>query len=98
KLPYTLTFTTELVREVPPREIEIKASGELAGRGLWRLEQKGEMAHITFLWDVRTERPLMRLLSPLLKPLFSWNHDWVMKTGEKALQEEVCRLQLNEMN
>lgn len=91
KLPYTLDFTTELVREDPPRELEIRAAGELAGRGLWKLEENSGDIAVTFYWDVRAEKPLVRLLSPILKPLFRWNHDWVMKTGEERLQNEINR-------
>jgi hypothetical protein len=91
RLPYTLDFTTELVREDPPHEIEIRASGELAGRGLWRLNENSGDVAVTFYWDVHAEKPWVKLLSPVLKPLFRWNHDWVMKTGEGRLQEEMDR-------
>lgn len=93
RLPYTLDFTTELVRENPPREIEIRACGELAGRGLWKLEEASDDVSVTFYWDVSAEKPLVKLLSPLLKPLFRWNHDWVMLQGESRLQEEIERIQ-----
>lgn len=89
KLPYTLDFTTEAVRENPPTELEIRASGELSGRGLWRLRQEGDWTAIEFYWDVRAEKFLVKLLSPLLKPLFRWNHDWVMRVGEEGLQREI---------
>lgn len=89
KLPYTLDFTTQLVRENPPEEIEIRALGELSGRGLWKLEPAGDAVSVTFYWDVRAEKPLVKLLSPILKPLFRWNHDWVMKVGETGLQQEI---------
>lgn len=91
KLPYTLDFTTELVREDPPNEIEIRASGELSGRGLWRLEENSGDVVITFYWDVRARKPWVKFLSPVLKPLFRWNHDWVMRTGEGRLQAEIDR-------
>lgn len=89
KLPYTLDFTTEAVRENPPTELEIRATGELSGRGLWRLRQEGDWTVIEFYWDVRAEKFLVKLLSPLLKPLFRWNHDWVMRVGEEGLQREI---------
>lgn len=91
KLPYTLSFTTELERQNPPHEFKIRATGELQGTGLWKLKQAGETAEIEFYWDVRAEKPLVRWLSFLLKPLFVWNHDWVMNVGEKALQAEMDR-------
>ena len=91
KLPYTLRFTTEVVRERPPDEFEIRATGELSGTGLWKLRQSGETTEIDFFWDVRAEKALVRWLSPVFKPLFRWNHDWVMKMGERGLQEQVDR-------
>lgn len=89
KLPYTLDFTTELVREDAPHEIEIRSTGELAGMGLWKLEQVGEVTEVQFFWDVRAEKLLVKLLSPLFKKVFRWNHDWVMALGEKGLQDEI---------
>src|SRR5262249_19602043 len=91
RLPYTLRFTTEWVREEKPREIEIRSQGELAGTGLWTLKQDGDFTEVQFFWDVRAEKPLVRWLSFILKPLFRWNHDWVMKTGEGCLQRELDR-------
>lgn len=92
KLPYTLTFTTELIREIPNQEIEIKSAGELEGNGLWKLEASGDYNSVTFFWDVKATKPLIRWLSFFLKPLFKWNHDWVMKTGENCLQKEIDRI------
>ncbi len=89
KLPYTLSFTTELIRENPPHELEIKATGELAGRGLWKLSEDGEWVDITFYWDVAAQKPIVQWLSFFLRPVFRWNHDWVMKQGEKTLQKRV---------
>ncbi len=91
RLPYTLEFTSQLVREDPPYELEIHATGELEGRGHWRLSQVGFLTEVVFHWDVRAHKPLIRWFSFLLKPLFRWNHDWVMHLGEKRLQAEVDR-------
>lgn len=91
KLPYTLSFTMELAHEKPPYELELRATGELVGRGLWRLREAGELTEIEFQWDVRAEKTLVKWLSPILRPLFHWNHDWVMRMGQIGLQEEVER-------
>ena len=90
-LPYTLEFTTELLREDPPRELELKSTGELEGTGIWKLRQDGDFTEVDFFWDVRANKPLVRWLSFLLKPLFRWNHDWVMNTGEDCLKAELSR-------
>ncbi len=91
-LPYTLEFTTELVREERPLELELRSTGELEGKGVWRLRPNGAITEVEFYWDVRANKPLLRWLSFLLKPLFRWNHDWVMSTGEARLQEKVNRV------
>lgn len=94
RLPYTLEFTTKAIREVEPTEFEIQSTGELAGRGLWKLQSSGEITDVTFYWDVQATKPLVKWLSLFLKPVFKWNHDWVMRTGGKCLQEEVNLRQL----
>ncbi len=91
KLPYTLEFTTELIFENSPTEIAFKSAGELIGTGRWLLKQDGEHTAVRLFWDVRTEKSWMKLLSPLLRPIFQWNHDWVMKTGEAGLKKELER-------
>jgi len=96
KLPYTLRFTSQMIQETPPRELKIRATGELEGTGLWKLKQEGESTLVDFFWDVRANKAVVRWLSFLLKPLFSWNHDWVMNTGEKALQSEIERRKTND--
>lgn len=92
RLPYRLRFTTELVGEESPHEIYLKSYGELAGTGHWSLRAEGECTRVRFDWKVRAEKPWMRWLSLILKPLFRWNHDWVMKQGEPCLQAELDRL------
>ncbi len=91
KFPYTLDFKTELVRENPPRELELRASGDLTGRGLWKLRQEGDITAVDFYWDVRAEKMVVKLLSPFLRFFFQWNHDWVMRVGEKGLRKELTR-------
>lgn len=89
KLPYTLVFETKPIRENPPYELEIQAFGELSGTGLWKLREEERWTLIEFHWNVRAEKPLVRWLSPFFKPIFKWNHDWVMRTGEACLQTKM---------
>jgi uncharacterized protein YqjF (DUF2071 family) len=90
--PYALEFTAEIVREKRPSEIDIVASGHLSGSGKWRLEAAGPLeTDIVFYWDVDANRKVMVALAPILRPLFDWNHDWVMSQGERALQWELDR-------
>ena len=36
-------------------------------------------------WRVHTTKPWMNLLAPVAKPIFAWNHDWVMRNGGTGL-------------
>ena len=36
-------------------------------------------------WDVGTKRRWMNLLAPIARPIFAWNHDYVMRNGAQGL-------------
>ena len=93
KLPYTLTFDTEVVSVEPMSLIEGQASGELEGIGIWRLEAQDGVTTVHYTWRVRTTRWWMNLLAPIARPAFRWNHNYVMHNGAvgmaKLLGEEL---------
>jgi hypothetical protein len=41
---------------------------------------------VSYDWRVRAGKPLIRRFSPIFKPLFRANHNWVMRRGEVALR------------
>ncbi len=90
-LPYTLRWRFQVTELDPPRRIALEASGDFVGRGVWTLEQEGETAHAIYDWRLRAEKPLLRRLSFLLKPLFAANHRWAMAQGERSLRLELAR-------
>jgi hypothetical protein len=79
------------VEQRRPNGFTINAFGELEGTGIWTFEQDGDFVSITFDWQVSATKPLLKHSSFILKPLFSWNHDWVMNRGERHLQTELDR-------
>jgi uncharacterized protein YndB with AHSA1/START domain len=85
RLPYELTFEVELTRQERPHLLVGEASGELAGTGTWRLSEGNGLTTVLYEWDVHTTRPWMNLLAPLARPVFGWNHDWVMKRGGEGI-------------
>jgi uncharacterized protein YndB with AHSA1/START domain len=91
KLPYHINWTAELLSADLPRTWEIAASGDLTGRGIWTLQQDGPVTVAHYDWQVHADRPLFRILSPVLAPVFAWNHRWAMARGEAGLQREVIR-------
>ncbi len=89
-LPYTLRWSFR-VTEQRPDGFALDAFGDFVGHGDWHLVQDGEFTDITYEWRIRAEKALLRVLSPILKPLFGANHRWAMARGEESLQIELDR-------
>jgi uncharacterized protein YndB with AHSA1/START domain len=86
---YRLEFDMRITAVDRPHRLEGEAVGELAGLGTWRLyEEEGETA-VMFEWRVRTTRRWMNAIAPLARPVFRWNHDWVMRQGGRGLARRL---------
>ena len=90
-LPYTLRWQFRVTESNYPRGYALEASGDFEGRGVWMFEQDGAHVNITYDWRVRADKPVLRTLSFILKPLFSANHHWAMRRGEQSLKLELAR-------
>ena len=93
RLPYDLVFDARTTRVERPRLIEADAFGELTGEGRWRLFEGGGATAVLYEWNVGTTKAWMNLLAPLARPIFAWNHDWVMSRGGEGIARLLgCRL------
>lgn len=90
-LPYTLRWQFRVTEARVPHTFTLEAWGDFVGRGVWTLEQDGPWVNITYEWQVRADKPLLRALSFILKPVFSANHRWAMARGEESLKLELAR-------
>ena len=88
-LPYELIFDARTTKIDKPHVLEANAFGELTGTGRWRLEQEASVTHVRYDWNVRTTKPWMNLLAPLLRPAFAWNHDKIMGWGAVGLSRHL---------
>jgi hypothetical protein len=94
RLPYELNWVATLVESDAPTRWLIAASGDLTGWGEWMLKQNGSMVEARYDWHVTADKPILRALSPLLAPVFAWNHRWAMAKGEAGLRRELIRRRL----
>lgn len=85
RLPYRLTVDLLVTRVTPMALIESQARGELEGKGVWRFLRQGEGTVVQYDWNVRTTKAWMNWAAVLARPLFRWNHNWVMRQGEVGL-------------
>lgn len=90
-LPYTLRWRFRVTESAFPHGFVLEARGDFVGRGEWTLRQDGERVDVTYDWRLRAEKPLLRRLSFLLRPLFEANHRWAMARGEESLRLELAR-------
>ncbi|WP_456427973.1 SRPBCC family protein [Rhodocaloribacter sp.] len=90
-LPYTLSWEFRTVASRKPFGWTLEALGDFEGRGVWTFVPDGPEVEVIYDWRIRAEKPLLRRLSPLLKPLFSANHRWAMRRGEESLRLELAR-------
>lgn len=92
-LPYRVRFEVTTTRVEFPHVMEGRARGDLEGLGRWRLYEQGDVTAVLYEWKVATTKPWMNLAAPLLRPVFEWNHDWVMARGGEGLAARLgCRL------
>jgi hypothetical protein len=90
-LPYELRWEATTTEVLPPSRIAIRASGDFDGRGIWSIVQDGQFTDVTFDWKLAAEKPLLRILTPVLRPAFEANHRWALKQGLRILELELAR-------
>jgi hypothetical protein len=90
-LPYRLRWELRVVEHQPPSRLALEATGDFVGSGVWTLAQDGSTTEVKYVWAIRAQKPLLRHLSFLLKPVFALNHRWAMVRGLESLELELER-------
>ncbi|MFN8371973.1 MAG: polyketide cyclase [Anaerolineae bacterium] len=90
-LPYHLRWQFRVTETHHPYGFSLEAWGDFVGKGVWTFAQDGEWVNISYDWTIRADKPLLRDLSWIMKPLFSMNHRWAMAMGERSLELELQR-------
>ena len=90
-LPYRLRWELRVVEHDRPSRLALEASGDFVGSGVWTLAQDGDATELQYEWAIRAQKPLLRYLSFLLKPVFALNHRWAMARGLESLEIELER-------
>jgi hypothetical protein len=89
-LPYSLTYTLEVVESEKYRHVLMRSTGALVGTGRWAFSESAPgLSKAVFYWDVATTNPMLNLVAPLAKSMLARNHDQVMANGYAALRPTV---------
>jgi len=86
RLPYHLNTRSVITELDPPRTITAEVDGDLRGTGTWTLTPTATGTHVRFDWQVHADRRLLRALTPLLRPVFRWNHNWAIARAMEGLE------------
>jgi uncharacterized protein YndB with AHSA1/START domain len=86
RLPYHLNNRSEIVAFNPPNSFAVKVDGDLRGSGTWTLSPRAGKVHVRFDWTVFADRPLLRYLTPVLRPVFRANHNYAIKQAMEGLE------------
>jgi hypothetical protein len=89
RLPYRLSFDMRATRIERHAILEGQASGELSGFGRWTFSETGGLTRVRYEWNVEATKAWMRLLAPVARPAFEWNHDVVMRWGLEGLRARL---------
>jgi hypothetical protein len=84
-LPYKLRFTLETTEVDPPTRIKSVLRGDFKGSGEWHLRSEGSATIAELDWRPVVNKPLVKNLTPILRPLFRANHNWTMRRGQERI-------------
>jgi uncharacterized protein YndB with AHSA1/START domain len=85
-MPYRLRWTITTKALERPGRIEVSAVGDFnTDSSQWVLTPKDGGTEAALYWNPRVEKRLVKLFSPVLKPLFKSNHYWAMDQGQKGI-------------
>jgi len=91
RLPYHLRTRSTITVFERPRLLGADVDGDLRGRGLWTLTPLAAGTHVRFDWQVFADKPLLRALTPVFRPLFRWNHAWAIARAQEGLEPAARR-------
>ncbi len=84
-LPYKLRFTLQTVEVEEPTRLKSVLRGDFEGSGEWRLHEENGQTIAELDWRPIVNKPFVKSLTPLLRPLFRSNHNWTMKRGQERI-------------
>jgi hypothetical protein len=86
-LPYDLTFVMHReVEDAERRLLEARLEGDLVGTSRWTVTPDGNGCRAVFDEDVEVGKGALRAAGRLARPALRFNHDLMMRAGEKGLR------------
>jgi uncharacterized protein YndB with AHSA1/START domain len=84
-LPCRLRWELTCLEAIPGQRLVSQIHGDFEGTGTWTIEPRADGSYVRLDWVVEVRKPLVRHLTPVLRPLFAWNHRWAMNRGRERM-------------
>ncbi len=86
-IPYSVTFSTEVIVVKPLTYSKGIIRGDLLGNDLWQFSQKRTNTTVSYTLDITPTVPWMNTFSLFVKPILFFSHQIFMHEGEKGLSQ-----------
>ncbi|MGB8352014.1 MAG: SRPBCC family protein [Gaiella sp.] len=93
RLPYRLRWELTCVEAVAPARLVSRIEGDFVGEGVWTISPAEAGTRAVLEWNIEVRKGLVRRLTPVLRPLFAWNHGWAMARGLASIAALAARAQ-----
>ena len=91
-LPYDLVFVIRReVEDANRRILRATLDGDLAGSSQWTITADGAGSIAVFDEDVVVRKALLKRAGFLVRPVLRFNHDRMMRSGERGLRKHLSR-------
>jgi uncharacterized protein YndB with AHSA1/START domain len=89
---HRLRFELTITDVTASKRIVLSSEGDLTGDAVvdFAAGPSGADSELTITWTIHTTRWWMNLTAPLLRPVFTWAHHFVMKRGERGLNTALA--------
>ncbi len=90
-LPYTLRWRFQVTESDYPTNLAIEASGDFNGTGRWSFLQDGDFTNVTYDWQIRAAKPLLRRFSQVDETCVLSQSPLGNDQGRESLELELAR-------
>jgi uncharacterized protein YndB with AHSA1/START domain len=91
RLPYRLRWELTCVEATAPSRLVSRIEGDFVGEGIWTISPAERGTRAALEWNVEVRKSLVRHLTPVLRPLFAWNHRWAIARGLESITALAAR-------